>query len=358
VSGVDRVLQSPRMRPLADLPRIREGDLAAPTEPEWNLTIIGAPRVWREFDVRGNGVTIGQSDSGVQWDHPELLDSYRGAVGDHDFNWLDPWWGEPLPYDVSGHGTHTLGSVLGNRVGVAPDAEWFACANLVRNLGNPALYLDCLQFMLAPYPIGGEPLQDGDPALAADVLNNSWGCPSVEGCDAESLQMAADALRAAGIFVVVSAGNDGEGGCKTVADPLAIYDEVFSVGAVDRDGAVADFSSRGPVTVDGSGRIKPDIIAPGVDVLSATPNSTYALYPGTSMAGPHLAGAVALRWSANPALIGKIERTADILRKTVTPYDFRKHGVPECGDATITPDNAVGYGILNAYAAVEAAIRE
>ena len=81
--------------------------------------------------------------------------------------------------------------------------------NLGRNLGNPAYYLDCMQFMLAPYPQRGNPLTDGDPARAAHVLNNSWGCPPIEGCDAAALGPAVRALRAAGIFVVASAGNEG-----------------------------------------------------------------------------------------------------------------------------------------------------
>ena len=353
--GVDRVLQSPVMRPLARLPEPSSGDLEAPAMVQWNLTLIGADRVWEELGVRGAGITIGQSDSGVQFDHPELLDSYRGKGGDHNFNWLDPWMGRDAPYDLGGHGTHTLGSVLGNSVGVAPDAEWFACANLVRNLGNPAFYLDCMQFMLAPYPQGGDAMTDGDPRLAADVLNNSWGCPSIEGCDAESLRVGAEALRAAGIFAAVSAGNDGSGGCGSLNAPLAIYESVFSVGAVDEFGVVADFSSRGPVTVDGSNRTKPDILAPGVDVLSSTPNNTYAAYPGTSMAGPHVAGTVALIWSANPALIGQIDRTEQILAESAQPYDFASD-VPDCGDENVTPDNAVGYGILDAFAAVEMAL--
>ena len=95
---------------------------------------------------------------------PELANSYRGRNGDHNFNWYDPWYGAQQPQDINGHGTHTLGSVLGNSTGVAPDAQWIACANLARNLGNPAYYLDCMQFMLAPFPLGGSPFSDGDPA--------------------------------------------------------------------------------------------------------------------------------------------------------------------------------------------------
>ncbi|MGW8318394.1 MAG: S8 family serine peptidase [Candidatus Promineifilaceae bacterium] len=137
----------------------------------------------------------------------------------------------------------------------APGAEWIGCINLHRNLGNPAFYLDCLQFMLAPFPTGGDPFTDGDPTQSAQILNNSWGCTDLEGCDPELLGPAARALRAAGIFVVASAGNEGPR-CASVQDPLAIYDDVLSVGAVDTSGALSSFSSRGAVTVDGSGRLK------------------------------------------------------------------------------------------------------
>ncbi|MCB0008010.1 MAG: S8 family serine peptidase, partial [Anaerolineales bacterium] len=251
---VDRVLESPRLRPLPAEPSVSAGGASAPEGPPWNLTLIGADRVWEEFGVRGEGIVIGQSDSGVQWDHPELQRTYRGSAGNHDYNWFDPWFGTTVPEDWAGHGTHTLGTVLGESVGVAPEATWFACVNLGRNLGNAALYTDCMQFMLAPFPLAGDPLRDGDPALGAHVLNNSWGCPPVEGCDANALLPAVQALRAAGIFVVASAGNSGPG-CETVDSPLPVYEDVFAVGAIDRYGVITSFSSRGPVSVDGSGRL-------------------------------------------------------------------------------------------------------
>lgn len=346
---VDRILDSPVLRPLPALPPSVTGDAAAPTSPNWNLTDMGADRVWTELGVTGAGIVIGQSDSGVQGDHPELAVSYRGRTTGDDYNWLDPWNHTTEPTDIGGHGTHTLGSIVGQNVGVAPGATWFACVNLARNLANPALYLDCLQFMLAPYPLGGDPFTDGDATRSAHVLNNSWGCPDVEGCDPNVFLPAVRALRYAGIFVVVSAGNDGYAGCETVSAPPATYDEVFSVGALNVLGEVTAFSSRGPVTVDESGRVKPDILAPGENVLSAYPNNSYAYADGTSMAGPHVVGVVALIWSANPDLIGDIAQTEQILIETADPYTGF---VTEwCGSSTL-PNNVVGYGIVNAYAAV------
>jgi hypothetical protein len=358
-SEVDRVLDSPVLRPLpASIPPA-SGDEPAPTTPQWNLTSIGADRVWQEFGVTGQDIVVGQSDSGAQWDHPELRAAYRSQNGlersDHDYNWYDPWYHTTEPPDIGGHGTHTLGSMVGQTVGVAPGATWYGCVNLARNLANPALYLDCLQFMLAPFPLGGDPLTDGDPTLGAHVINNSWGCPDIEGCDPNALVDAVRALRAAGVFVVASAGNEGDS-CESVAFPLALYDEAFSVGAVDASGEVALFSSRGPVTADGSNRTKPDIVAPGIDVLSAYPGSTYTYAGGTSMAGPHVVGVVALMWSANPDLIGDIDQTEAILIETARPYDYARHGYPNCAGSGDYPNNAVGYGLVDAYAAVQRAL--
>jgi subtilisin family serine protease len=355
-SEVDRVIPSPRLRPAQAVDALALNNLFSSPSPsgvQWNVSMIGADKVWEEFGVRGEGIVIGQSDSGVDVNHPELADSYRGRTEGDDYNWFDPWYGGVSPYDDNGHGTHTLGTVLGqNGIGVAPDATWFACMNLNRNLGNPALYLDCMQFMLAPFPLGGDPFADGDPARAADVLNNSWGCPEIEGCDPQALLYAANHLRDAGIFVVVSAGNDGPN-CSTVTAPLSLYDSVFSVGAIDRNGNVTEFSSRGPVTADGSDRMKPDIVAPGRDILSALPGGTYGALEGTSMAGPHIAGVVALLWSANPSLVGDIDRTEQILIETAQPYTGSTS--LGCFDGEV-PNAAYGYGIVDVYAAVKEAL--
>jgi hypothetical protein len=358
---VDRVLTSPELRPLPQPSPVTLGEDIAPAEPQWNLTTIGVPMVWDTFSITGAGVVVGQNDSGVDGNHPELSSQYRGNQPEgprgNDFNWLDPWNDTQSPVDSSGHGTHTLGSVLGQTVGVAPDATWIGCVNLDRNLANPVYYLNCLQFLFAPFPQAGNPLRDGRPDLGAHIFNNSWGCPEIEGCDPASLLPAVQLLRAAGVFVVSSAGNTGDS-CASINDPIAIYEEVFTIGAVGQDGALAFFSSRGPVTADESGRVKPDLIAPGVNVLSAYPQGTYGLASGTSMASPHVAGVVALMWSANPALIGDISLTEEILTRTAQPYETALHGTPACGDPQGSPDNATGYGIVDAYAAVQAALQQ
>jgi len=349
---VDRVIDNPILRPLPSPPGTGIGVDDAPSSPDWNLTMIGADRVWNELGISGEGVVIGHADSGVQGDHPALTQSYRGVESGDDYNWFDPWFESTSPTDSSGHGTHTLGIILGSGTGVAPGSQWFACANLVRNLGNTALYLDCLQFLFAPYPVGGDPFADGDPNLAANVINNSWLCPEIEGCDDNTLAEAAKYLREAGVFVVVSAGNEGPR-CGSVQYPMATFDEVFSVGAIDEYGDLALFSSLGPVDTDGTGRTKPDLVAPGDGILSAFPSSTYSIQSGTSMAAPHIAGVVALMWSANPSLIGEIDQTELILAQTATHYSG---SFPTCINRDSTPNNAVGYGIVNAYDAVMAAL--
>ncbi len=349
---VNRVLDNPWMRPLPHQLPYSTGSETAPVSTSWNLNMINAERVWQDLDITGEGIVIGQSDSGVQSDHPELAPNYRGRNGDHNFNWYDPWYGTLSPEDTLGHGTHSLGIVAGQNVGVAPGASWIACVNLARNLGNPALYLDCLQFVFAPYPLAGDPLRDGDPDLGAQVLNNSWECPNFEGCDVMALSPAVSALDIAGVFVVTSAGNEGPG-CSTLSAPIAIYPESFTVGAVDRYKNLAFFSSLGPVTVDNSGRIKPDIVAPGDQVLSAMPGSTYGTRSGTSFSSPHVAGVVALMWSANPELIGENQITRQILAETAQPYDGP---LPDCPGANLSPSTAVGYGIVDAYAAVQKAL--
>jgi subtilisin family serine protease len=197
--------------------------------------------------------------------------------------------------------------------------------------------------MLAPYPRGGDPLRDGDPTRAPEVLTNSWGCPELEGCDRNALRQAVAALDAAGIYFVVAAGNSGPG-CGTVQDAPATYPDPLTVGAVDRRGHLTDFSSRGPAP---GGLAKPDVVAPGAHVLSALPGDGYGYLDGTSMATPHVAGVVALMYSANPKLIGNIPRTTEILRRTATPIG----GVNDCGG----PPDTVGAGEVNALAAVKAA---
>jgi subtilisin family serine protease len=202
-----------------------------------------------------------------------------------------------------------------------------------------------MQFFLAPTPVGGG---QGDPTKAPDVTINSWGCPVSEGCSVNTLQAAVEAQAAAGIMMVVAAGNAGSA-CSTTIDPPSFYDASYTVGALNTGtDTIAIFSSRGPVTVDGSNRVKPDITAPGTNTRSAsnTSDSAYTFASGTSMATPHIAGAVALLWSAHPELQNQIDSSQTVLNDAAHVISST-----QCGPAG-PPNSVFGWGRVDILAAV------
>ena len=322
----------------------------------WGISYVKAPDVWSQY-TRGAGIVVASADTGVDWTHPALQPKYRGWDGtsaDHSLSWHDAIENRAVPLDDHGHGTHTTGTMVGseggNNVGVAPDAKWIACRNMDDGVGTPARYLDCMEFFLAPFPPSGTFIDNGHPELGADIINNSWGCPTDEGCYPQTVTDAIRTLRAAGIMFVASAGNDGPQ-CSTVIDPPGLVAETFTVGAFSQSRNIAGFSSRGPVTVDGSNRSKPDLAAPGVNVVSSTRGGGYGSNQGTSMASPHVVGVVALVWAAVPELRGQIEATEALLRATATQHDDSQCGTTAGGRA----NHVWGWGEVNALAAVEAA---
>jgi serine protease AprX len=330
-------------------------------EPGINYT--HAPQVW-ELGFNGQGIVVGSADTGVRWTHTALKPHYRGWDGvnaDHDYNWHDAIHdsvGElcgndsPFPCDGNSHGSHTTGTAIGddgagNQIGMAPGAKWIACRMLnEQGNGTDANAIECMEFFLAPYPVGGDPSQ-GDPTKAPDITNNSWGCFPSEECRNDAMQAAVEAQRAAGIMMVVAAHNQGPD-CSTVATP-GIYEASYTVGAlVTGTDTIASFSNRGPVTVDCSNRIKPDITAPGTGNRSATnaSDNSYALFTGTSMATPHIAGAMALLWSAHPELQNEINPSRAVLNNMAVHI-----ASTECGDAG-PPNNVYGWGRVDILAAV------
>ncbi len=187
------------------------------------------------------------------------------------------------------------------------------------------------------------------------MLNNSWHCPPSEGCAADTLQTIVENTEAAGIFVEASADSAGPG-CSTLSDPPAIYSASFTTGAINGSTTtLAGFSSRGPVTIDGSNRIKPDIVAPGVNVRSSVQdsNSAYAYFSGTAMAGPHVVGVVALLWSAFPSLSRDIAATKQLLESTADQNVIVGNGT-QCGGIDHVPNNHFGWGLVDALAAYNA----
>jgi hypothetical protein len=318
-------------------------------------------------------MVVGGADTGYQWDHPALKPHYRGwngATANHDYSWHDSIHtgsstGNPCGYDTAApcddnsHGTHTMGTAIGddggaNQTGMAPGAKWIACRNMDRGDGTPARYAECFQFFLAPYPVNGTPAQ-GDPTKAPDVTTHSWGCPPSEGCNSVTwltIQQAIQSNRAAGIITVVAAGNAGSG-CSTVIDPPSFFPEVLSVGALNTGlDTIAGFSSRGPVTIDGSNRRKPDITAPGTSIYSSIPINSYSSsFSGTSMATPHVAGAVALTLSAQPSLRGQVSTIEGILEDSSVHINSAL-----CSSSGTWPNNVFGYGRLDAKAAADMAL--
>lgn len=343
---------------------------------EPSLVAIGADKVWNELQVKGQNIVIAGQDSGVQWNHPALIRQYRGSTTSgvqHDYNWHDAikkrlrkasarnrcGYNLKVPCDDQGHGTHTMGTMVGddlreNKIGVAPEARWMACRNMDGGVGTPATYIECFEYFFAPYPYGGNPLKDGQTSRAPHVINNSWGCPKSEGCQGEEILPILEKLYTAGIMVVASAGNEGPG-CSTINDQPATHSRTtLSVGAMGAGGKIANFSSRGPSKFDGG--IGPDIVAPGTNIRSSVPGNKYeGGWNGTSMAGPHVAGLVALMWSARPELIGHIDLTTQIIQKTATPIQAKLN----CGGVlgTQIPNNVYGFGMINALRAVQVGLQ-
>ena len=355
---------------------IRAPEIAVGTQrmPLWNLDSIGVPLVWSK-GIKGQNVVIGGQDTGYAWEIATIKSKYRGWNGvtaNHNYNWHDAIHsentmtspGNPCGYDAASpcdddnHGTHTMGTMVGDfddggrEIGMAPHSKWIGCRNMEQGYGTLTSYTECFQWFLAPYALGQNSSQ-GVPDSMPHVINNSWSCPPIEGCNAanwEVIRLAIENLKNAGCVVVVSAGNSGSS-CSTVSSPPAIFGESYSVGATGSNNQIANFSSRGHVTVDGSNRIKPDISAPGVGVRSCLKDSTFASYSGTSMAGPHVAGLVALMISANPALEGEVDKIQEIINFTAK----HKTTTQSCNNVpgSAIPNNTFGYGIIDAAAAVD-----
>ena len=329
-----------------DLPDPAPATDVAPATVEWNIGAVGAPAVWDGLGVRGEGIVVANLDTGVQFDHPALVNQYRGNLGgsfDHNYNWYDPSsvCGNPsvVPCDNNRHGTHTMGSMVGadatgqNQVGVAPGAKWIAVKGCEYDSCSTAALLGGGQWLLAPRDLNG---QNPRPELRPNVVNNSWG----GGGGNTFFQSIVTAWVAAGIFPAFANGNSGPG-CGTAGSP-ADYPESYAVGAYNSAGAISSFSSRGSST----GVRKPDIAAPGESVRSSVPGNGYAVLSGTSMATPHVAGVVALMWSAAPSLVSDVARTRELLDETaIDVADLT------CGGTNA--DNGVwGEGKLDALAAV------
>lgn len=335
-----------------DLPEPAAGkrEQAVTDAVEWNVDRIKAPQVWDQLGVRGEGIVVANIDSGVDHTHPAVSNQYRGKNADgsydHAYNWFDPAGvcATAAPCDNNDHGTHTMGTMVGddggaNKIGVAPGARWIAAKGCESNSCSEASLLASGQWIIAPTDSNG---QNPRPDLAPHIVNNSWGGPGGD----TWYQQVVDAWRAAGIFPAFSNGNSGPG-CATSGSP-GDYTSSYSSGAFDINNAIASFSARG---AGPGGTIKPNIAAPGVNVRSSVPGGAYEAFSGTSMASPHTAAAVALLWSAAPALEGDVAQTESLLDGTAQDTDSS-----QCGGSA-ADNNVFGEGRLDALAAVNAAPR-
>lgn len=309
---------------------------------EWGVANINADDVWDQYGDRGAGITVANIDTGVQFDHPALVNQYRGAKGDgtfdHNYNWFDAAGTcGPVPCDKNGHGTHTIGTMAGaDGIGVAPEANWIAANGCCPS--DEAL-ISSGQWMLQPTNLDG---QNPDAGRRPQIINNSWG--SERPSNDPFMEDITLAWAASGIFAVWSNGNLGFS-CDTSSAPGSRTAN-YSAGAYDVNNTIAGFSSRG---TGQDGEIKPNLSAPGVNVRSSVPGNGYVSASGTSMAAPHVAGAVALLWSAAPGLVGDVTATRSML-------DGSSVDAPDgqCG-GTDADNNVYGEGRLDALALVDAA---
>jgi len=299
--------------------------------PLWGLERIGLQQIREEFpELTGSGVKVGILDTGIQSKHPELLgkmNSFKDFVN-----------GLKNDYDDHGHGTHVAGTIAGKDTGIAPQAE-ILMGKIFGAVGGgqDSEILEAMQWQFDP---------DGNPSTAdyPRIISNSWGADLEEGIHDISeflpYHLAIQTWIQGGIIPVFAAGNSGK---NPNGMPGGLPD-VISVGAFDKNGDIADFSSSGPnlwkigkvvLTV-----MKPDLSAPGVGIGSALPGNKYAAWDGTSMATPHVTGAIALLLQANPKL------TYAEVKSLLLETSEKK------------ADNQFGYGILNAYELVRAGIQK
>jgi bacillopeptidase F len=334
---IDQLSQRPEIAAITLDEVIFLGDTpsAQTSTPEWHLNAIEAPFLW-SLGFDGTGVVIAGMDTGVDYLHPDLASRWRGGTN----SWKDVFEQHPQPYDAHGHGTQTMGIMLGGDnsgadIGVAPGAQWIA-VKIFDDAGHTTYSKihEGFQWLLDP---------DDDPNTldAPDIVNNSWGLNlAVNQCITE-FDADVNTLKAAGIAVVFAAGNAGPLAASSVSP--ANNPANLSVGAINETGIIASFSSRGPSPCHAE--IFPSLTAPGVNIKTADltgggaiPNS-YAYVSGTSYATAVVSGAMALLLSAFSDI--------DIAR-------LEKAMLLSSGDmGEIGPDYMYGNGILNAAVAYE-----
>jgi len=314
---------------------------------EPGIAAIKAPDLWA-MGYEGDGSVVSNIDTGVAM-HDSLKDRWRGndAGVTNAEAWHDPYSSYPTPRDLHGHGTHTMGTICGSGgIGVAPKAKWIASGSIDRGGGIPRTMTDAVK----SFQWSADP--DGNPATIKDVpivSSNSWGISPilhssyVKRCD-QTYWTVIDNAEYSGVAVVFAAGNEGtrggtSGSLRTPADRIASPINVLAVGALNTlSTGIASFSSRGPSGCDLK-TFKPDVCARGESVRSADRRSAsgYRTMSGTSMACPHVAGAVALLHQVWP---------------DATPAQLKTALLSTCDDlGTTGDDNVYGMGRINCLSA-------
>lgn len=340
-----------------------------PAAIEPNISHVNADDVWA-MGFTGTGVVVANIDTGVRYSHQALVGHYRGNLGggsyNHNYNWFDPDNLTTSPADGHGHGTHTMGTIVGddggaNQIGMAPGAKWIACAGCPNGGCTDTALLGCAEFMAAPTDLAGN---NPDTTKRPNVVNNSWGdC----GTSYDNwYQTVVDSWHAAGIVPVFSNGNasncgySSPPGCNTVGNP-GRYGNVLGVGSTGQsNGQYATHSNWGPTDNPwndnplGYPTIKPNVAAPGVNIRSSVPTSDTSYeggWSGTSMSAPHVTGLVALMYNACPAIIGNYSETARILMEEAYQINYNSACGGE-GPGNI-PNNATGWGEIDALATIQ-----
>jgi len=321
------------VRPVAGQPAPK-----MPGHAEPGLKAINAHKMW-QLGFTGEGVILGSLDTGVDGFHPALNWNWHGNSVPSSEAWHDAVYGTTFPADIDGHGTHTMGTMAGlepssgDTVGIAFDAEWIAARNV--NFTTSEI-MGNFQWMLNPD--GNIFTTDDMPA----VINNSWYA-SNPSCNPAYISAVIN-LENAGVAVIFAAGNFGPGPTTVTTPARCNYNalRVFSVGAVDGnydDLPIAPWSSRGPTNCTlGGDQVKPEVSAPGMCVRSSfIPTGNYFYSGGTSMAAPHVCGAIAILKQAFPTKSG----TALKQMLYETARDLGEPG----------EDNTYGMGIIDVYQA-------
>jgi hypothetical protein len=312
-------------------------NVSSPQEMTWGVIDTKADQFWSTFGLQGEGIVVANIDTGVQYDHPALDQAYK--CQDDPGNpacWYDPENNcGGVPCDTNGHGTATMGPIVADddpslpyQVGMAPGAQWIACLGCSGSSCTDFALTACAEWALAP---------GGDPNNRPQVVSNAWGG---SGCNGWFLPYI-NAWQAAGIVATFSPGGSGPG-CGTMGSP-ADYQEVFAPTGHDSTRAIASFASRGPSCFGDEPFTKPNISAPGVEIITPIPTNDWTTYSGTSFSNAYGAGGMVLLLSCSPDLIGLPYDLMAALQNTADTPPDGNCGAPSDGEGNYT----YGYGYLN-----------